>query len=47
MRLERFLQGELVSGGRGQLEFGRLVPNLQHVEESIACWIPARTTQSE
>jgi hypothetical protein len=30
MLLEGFRQGEIVSLGRRQLEFGSLVPNLQH-----------------
>jgi hypothetical protein len=35
MLLEGFRQGEFVSLGRGQLEFGSLVPDLQHKSKSI------------
>jgi hypothetical protein len=35
MLLEGFRQRELVSLGRGQLEFGSFVPNLQHARKSM------------
>jgi hypothetical protein len=46
MRLEGFRQRQLVSLGRGQLEFGSFVSNLQHARKSIGSALQDVPTRS-